>query len=55
MSVEAIKKVRRVLEIFSTSEAEVRPHCVVVGPSGSGKSHEKETKKVAFQKTLSLH
>ena len=34
MSVEAIKRFRRVLEIFSTSEAEVRPHCVLVGPSG---------------------
>ena len=43
MSVEAIKRFRRVLEIFSTSEAEVRPHCVLVGPSGSGKSHTVQT------------
>lgn len=39
MSVAAIKQIRRVLEIFQSSEGEVRPHCVVTGPSGSGKSH----------------
>lgn len=39
MSVQAINSIRRVLTIFATSEAEIRPHFIVTGPSGSGKSH----------------
>ena len=30
---------RRVLTIFKTSEGAIRPHFIVTGPSGSGKSH----------------
>lgn len=39
MSLTSINSIRRILTIFQTSEAEVRPHCIVTGPSGSGKSH----------------
>lgn len=39
MSVESINKIRRILEIFQSSEGEIRPHHFVTGPSGSGKSH----------------
>lgn len=39
MSVQAINSIRRVLTIFAASEAEIRPHFIVTGPSGSGKSH----------------
>lgn len=39
MSNKTIDSIRRVLKIFETSEAEIRPHFIVTGPSGSGKSH----------------
>jgi len=39
MSLEAINNIRRILEIFQSSEGEIRPHHIVTGPSGSGKSH----------------
>ncbi len=39
MSTSAIKGIRRVMEIFAASEGEIRPHFIVTGPSGSGKSH----------------
>lgn len=39
MSTETIDQIRRALSIFSTSEGEIRPHFIVTGPSGSGKSH----------------
>lgn len=39
MSIETIDQIRRALNIFATSEAEIRPHFIVTGPSGSGKSH----------------
>ena len=39
MSLEAIDSIRRILNIFTTSESEIRPHFMVTGPSGSGKSH----------------
>ena len=39
MSTQAINSIRRILNIFQTSEGEVRPHFIVTGPSGSGKSH----------------
>lgn len=39
MSIQIIEQIRRALSIFSTSEGEIRPHFIVTGPSGSGKSH----------------
>lgn len=39
MSIEAINSIRRILTIFQASEGEIRPHFIVTGPSGSGKSH----------------
>lgn len=34
-----LNNLRRILEIFQNSEAKIRPHYVLTGPSGSGKSH----------------
>lgn len=34
-----IDQLRRIIEIFVNSEAEIRPHFMMTGPSGSGKSH----------------
>lgn len=39
MSLQTIDRIRRAMNIFSTSESEIRPHFIVTGPSGSGKSH----------------
>ena len=39
MTTKAIENIRRVLDIFKTSEGAIRPHFIVTGPSGSGKSH----------------
>lgn len=39
MSAHTLDAIRRVLKIFETSEGEIRPHFIVTGPSGSGKSH----------------
>lgn len=39
MSVQTIDSIRRILTIFKTSEGEIRPHFIITGPSGSGKSH----------------
>ena len=39
MSTTSIDSLRRILEIFKTSEGAIRPHMIVTGPSGSGKSH----------------
>lgn len=39
MSVQAIDSIRRILDIFVASEASIRPHFILTGPSGSGKSH----------------
>lgn len=39
MSVKTIDSIRRILSIFATSEGAIRPHFIVTGPSGSGKSH----------------
>lgn len=39
MSLQSIDSIRRVLDIFQTSEGQIRPHFIVTGPSGSGKSH----------------
>ena len=35
----ALKAISRILDIFISSEAEIRPHFMLTGPSGSGKSH----------------
>jgi len=39
MSLKAINSIRKIMEIFRHSDGEIRPHFVVTGPSGSGKSH----------------
>lgn len=39
MSLQSIDSIRRIMNIFTTSEAAIRPHFIVTGPSGSGKSH----------------
>jgi ATP-dependent protease Clp ATPase subunit len=39
MSQESIQSIRNILNIFVASGAEIRPHFIVTGPSGSGKSH----------------
>ena len=36
---QLIKETSRIVEIFKASEGEIRPHFVVTGSSGSGKSH----------------
>lgn len=35
---KTIAEIRKVLNIFQVSENEIRPHCILTGPSGSGKS-----------------
>lgn len=39
MSLKAIDHIRQIMTVFSTSEGAIRPHFIVTGPSGSGKSH----------------
>lgn len=39
MSLQSINSIRRILNIFEASEGAIRPHFIVTGPSGSGKSH----------------
>ncbi len=34
-----IKQLNRIVEIFKNSKGEIRPHFIMTGPSGSGKSH----------------
>lgn len=34
-----LKSINKIFDIFSASEGVIRPHCIVTGPSGSGKSH----------------
>jgi ATP-dependent protease Clp ATPase subunit len=43
MSIQSIDSIRRILNIFTTSEGAIRPHFIVTGPSGSGKSHTIQT------------
>ncbi len=43
MSTQSIDSIRRILNIFTASEGEIRPHFIVTGPSGSGKSHTIQT------------
>ncbi len=33
------KQLNRIIDIFSTTEGAIRPHFILTGPSGSGKSH----------------
>lgn len=35
---DLIADLTKVFEIFNASETEIRPHCIITGPSGSGKS-----------------
>lgn len=39
MSLISLNSIGRIMDIFVASEGELRPHCIVTGPSGSGKSH----------------
>lgn len=39
MSKNSIDQIRRIIEIYLNSDGEIRPHCILTGPSGSGKSH----------------
>lgn len=34
-----VKQIENILNIFKASEGEIRPHFILTGPSGSGKSH----------------
>ena len=38
MSQQSIDAIRRILNIYVNSDGEIRPHFIVTGPSGSGKS-----------------
>lgn len=40
---EAVAGMRKVVDIFKASEGEIRPHFVLTGPSGSGKSYTVES------------
>lgn len=42
MSQQSLNSIRRILEIFQSSDGEIRPHFIVTGPSGAGKSHNIE-------------
>ena len=39
MSQQSIDSIRRIIQIYLNSQGEIRPHHIVTGPSGSGKSH----------------
>lgn len=36
---QVVEQLERVIEIFEGSQGEIRPHFILTGPSGSGKSH----------------
>jgi ATP-dependent protease Clp ATPase subunit len=36
---ETINQLNKIMEIFKASDGEIRPHYILTGPSGSGKSH----------------
>lgn len=42
MSLETINSMRQIFTIFQASRGAIRPHFVLTGPSGSGKSHNVE-------------
>lgn len=39
MSIKSINSIERIFNIFQSSEGQIRPHFILTGPSGSGKSH----------------
>jgi len=39
MNIDTLGSIKRIMDIFVTSEAVLRPHFILTGPSGSGKSH----------------
>lgn len=39
MSQQSLDSIRRIISIYASSDGEIRPHHIVTGPSGSGKSH----------------
>lgn len=39
MSLKSVNSIRKILNIFQASEGMIRPHLILTGPSGSGKSH----------------
>lgn len=43
MSEQSISYIKNIFKIFEASEGEVRPHFILTGPSGSGKSHTIQT------------
>lgn len=49
---DTIEQVRRIMKIFKTSEAEIRPHFFLTGPSGSGKTHTIEQLAEEFELTM---
>lgn len=40
---ELISQINKIFQIFKASECEIRPHFILTGPSGSGKSHTVKT------------
>lgn len=42
MSQQSIDAIKRIIEIHQASDGVLRPHCVITGPSGSGKSYNVE-------------
>ena len=41
---EVVKRdLRRIMEIYRTTEGTIRPHFILTGPSGSGKTHTIQT------------
>lgn len=40
---QSLAGIRKVLEIYRASQGEIRPHFILTGPSGSGKSHSIQT------------
>lgn len=48
----AVQHVRRIMDIFTSSQGEIRPHFILTGPSGSGKSHLIATLAADYDLTL---
>lgn len=36
---QVVKEIGKILDIFIASDAKIRPHFIITGASGSGKSH----------------
>ncbi len=49
---ELLKETNRIIDVFIASECEIRPHFILTGPSGNGKSfiikHLAESKKLGY-------